>query len=168
MLPAAHMRVLPSVYCKPVRHTLKLAPLISRARQRPIASTGRQGNCCSACRASTECDAAQLRNAVCQPDTHSEAAGASRASDGLRCAAPRVLRRQASKYHSEAADASQASDRAEMCGPACPATPSQQIPQRSRGREPGERPGGGVRTRVPACCRNKKRGRFRPPALFDI
>ena len=50
----------------------------------------------------TECDAAQLRNAVCQPDTHSEAAG------------------------------------------------------------------GGVRTRVPACCQNKKRGQFRPPALFDI
>ena len=49
--------------------------LISRARERPIASTGRQENCCSACRASTECEAAQLRNAVCQTDTHSEAAG---------------------------------------------------------------------------------------------
>ena len=51
--------------------------LISRARQRPIASTGRQGNCHSACRASTECEAVQLRNAVCQTDTHSEAEGAS-------------------------------------------------------------------------------------------
>ena len=29
----------------------------------------------------TECDAAQMRNAVCQPDTHSEAAGVSRAND---------------------------------------------------------------------------------------
>ena len=49
--------------------------LISRARKRPIASTGRQGNCCSACRASTECEAAQLRDAVSLPDTHSEAEG---------------------------------------------------------------------------------------------
>ena len=57
-----------------------LRPLVSGARKRPIASTGRQGNCCSACRASTECAAAQLRNAVCQPDTHSEAAAASMAS----------------------------------------------------------------------------------------
>ena len=138
MLPAAHMRVLPPVYCKPVRCALKLAPLISRARKRPIASTGRQGNCHSARKASTECDAAQLRNAVSQTDTHSEAA-----------------------------DASQASDQAEVCGPACPATPSQQIPQRSRRREQGKRPGGGVRARLPACCK-KKRGRFRPPALFDI
>ena len=85
-------------------------PLISRARKRPIASTGRQGNCHSACRASTECEAAQMRNAVSQPDTHSEAA-----------------------------DASQASDQAEVCGPACPATPSQQIPQRSRGQAAGLR-----------------------------
>ena len=46
-----------------------------QARQRPIASTGRQGNCHSACRASTECDAAQMRNAVSLPDTHSEAKG---------------------------------------------------------------------------------------------
>ena len=41
----------------------------------PIASTGRQGNCHFACRASTECEATQLRNAVSQPDTHSEAEG---------------------------------------------------------------------------------------------
>ena len=70
--------------------------LISRAPGRLIASTGRQENCCSACRASTECAAAQMRNAVFQPDTHSEAAGASRVRD-----------------------------QAEVCGPVCLTTPKQ-------------------------------------------
>ena len=118
MFPAAHMRVLPPVYCKPVRCALKLAPLISRARQRPIASTGRQGNCHSACRASTECEAAQKRNAVSQPDTHSEAADASQASDQAEVCGPVCLTAPRHKLHSEAADASQASDQAEVCGPA--------------------------------------------------
>ena len=52
-----------------------LCTLVSKARKRPIASTGRLGNCNSACIASTECEAAQKRNAVSQPDTHGEAAG---------------------------------------------------------------------------------------------
>ena len=90
MRSAAHMRVFPPVYCKPVRCALKLAPLISgrvSAPSHPL--DGRETAIPPAQR--TECDAAQLRSAVCQPDTHSEAAGASRASGGLRCAAPRVL-----------------------------------------------------------------------------
>ena len=62
--------------------------LISRARKRPIASTGRQGNCHSACRVSTECEAAQLRNAVSQTDTHSDAAGASKASGKAEMCGP--------------------------------------------------------------------------------
>ena len=63
-----------------VRCARKPVFLISRARKRPIASTGRQGNCYSACRASTECAAVQTRNAVSQTDTHSETADASNAS----------------------------------------------------------------------------------------
>ena len=150
-----------AVYC---RHdcTKACTPYFQGA-QRPILSAGRQGNCHSACRAGMECKAARLRNAVCRPDTHSEAAGASMASGGRRCAAPYALRRQASKYHSEAAGASMASDQAEVCGPVCPAAPSQQIPQRGRGREHGERPGGGVRTRMP-CGAKPANTTARPPA----
>ena len=64
-----------------VRCTLKLVTPCFQGALAPIASTGRQENGNSACRASTECDAAQMRNAVCQPDTHSEAAGVSKAND---------------------------------------------------------------------------------------
>ena len=65
----------------------KHAFLFYRARKRPISSTtGRQENCHSVCRASTECAAAQRRNAVYQPDTHSKAADASlRASRRAVC-----------------------------------------------------------------------------------
>ena len=62
--------------------------LISRARKRPIASTGRQGNCYSACRVSTECAAVQTRNAVSQTDTHTEAEGASKASSKAEVCGP--------------------------------------------------------------------------------
>ena len=99
--------------------------LISRARKRPIASTGRQGNCHSACRASMECEAAQLRNAVCQTDTHSEAAGASRASIQAEVCGPVCLAVPRQQQHSEAAGASNASDQAELCGPAYLALPGQ-------------------------------------------
>ena len=54
--------------------TKACAPLFPGALA-PIASTGRQENGNSACRASTECEAAQLRNAVFQTDTHSDAGG---------------------------------------------------------------------------------------------
>ena len=72
----------------PVTCTQTHALLVSRARQRPIASTGRQGNCCSACKLSTECEAAQMRNAVCQTDTHSDAADASKASGQAEVCGP--------------------------------------------------------------------------------
>ena len=80
--------------------------LISRARERPIASTGRQENCHLACRASTECAAAQMRNAVFQPDTRSEAAGASRASSQAEVCGPACLtasRKQVLQHRQSAA-----------------------------------------------------------------